>query len=56
MDEGMQTDRSDEQWENAKSPNTEIWQPVSNVKLERSPQPRKQDSPSVSTDAEIEID
>jgi hypothetical protein len=36
IDEGMQTDRSDEQNQNARSPRIEIWQPDSNAKSESS--------------------
>jgi hypothetical protein len=56
IDEGMQIDRSDEQFENAESPRCESRQLGSNVKTESLLQPRKQDLEIVSIDEGMQSD
>jgi hypothetical protein len=55
-DEGIQIDRSDEQFRNADSRGFEILQPISNVKKERVAQFRKQFLETVVIDEGIQID
>jgi hypothetical protein len=56
IEEGIQIDSSDEQYENADSPSSEIWQPRSNVNVERCLQQVKQDFEMTSMDEGIQID
>jgi hypothetical protein len=56
IDEGIQIDRSDEQNENAYSPRFETLQQLSNVKIERFMQLKKQFLEMISIDAGIQID
>jgi hypothetical protein len=56
IDEGMQIEESDEQYENADSPRVESLQPDSNVTVKSFPQDWKQCAEIVSTDEGIQID
>jgi hypothetical protein len=56
IDEGIQIDRSDEQVQNADVPRVETLQSLSNVKMERLPQLRKQSLEMISIDEGIQID
>jgi hypothetical protein len=56
IDDGIQIDRSDEQYENANSPRTESRQPGANVKCEMLSQWPKHDAEIVTIDDGIQID
>jgi hypothetical protein len=56
IDEGMQTERSDEHFRNADSPKTEILEPPSNAKMERLRQPLKQDLETILTEEGRQIE
>jgi hypothetical protein len=55
-DEGMQSDRSDGQYENAKQPRLETLLPGAKVRFKRLRQLLKQKSGMLSTDEGIQID
>jgi hypothetical protein len=56
IDDGMQIDRSDEQFANADSPSFEILQSLSNVKIERFVHLKKQELEMLSIDEGMQID
>jgi hypothetical protein len=56
IDEGIQIDGSDEQLENANAPRVVTRQQLSNVKIERFVQSKKQPDEMVSIDEGIQID